>query len=60
MRRVTQNGKRNASPVATPNHLLTLHLVGKQEVFVRFFKVLELNCVLFLVAAETTYRRHTG
>lgn len=34
MRRVTQNGKRNASPVVTPNHLLTLHLVGKQDVFV--------------------------
>lgn len=29
---VTQSGKVNASPIATPDYLLTLHLAGRQEV----------------------------
>lgn len=32
-----QRGKLNASPVASPDHRLTLHFVGKQEGFIFFF-----------------------
>lgn len=43
----------SSSPTPSP------HPVGKRDVFVCVLSA-ELNCVLVLVAVETTYRRHTG
>lgn len=60
MKGVTQSGKWNAhhSNPRLPPHPLTCKEAGRFFFF--FFKVLELNCTLFLTAAATTLRRHAG